>query len=496
MKPADNLLARAFALHQQGQIKKAERLYAEVLKSDPHQFDALHLLGLVKHQQDNHVEALRLIGAALKIKPNYADALLNYGSVLGALKRHEESLVYFDRALALGPLSARTLNNRGNALVELRRFDEALACFDRALSIDPNYANCLVNRAHMLVDLGRYAEAMPSYQRALNLRPDDAGSQTHMAFAELATGNFASGWKRYEWRWKRPETPAPRHSLLPRWNGENVNGAIVAWGEQGVGDEVLFASMVPDLAARVGSVVLEVDPRLKKLLARSFPQVQVIARGEPLPADVTVQAPLATLGQFLRPNWDSFTRPDSGYVVADADRTAELRRRLSPNREPVIGLSWVSKHPEFAEFKTAQLGDFQSVLHLPECRFVDLQYGDTLAEREAVRQSFGVVVQRLEDIDNMNDIDGLASLITACDVVVTVSNTTAHLAGALGKPTVLLVPHTGRPWCWFSGRDDSPWYPRMYVKRQQMGQSWKDLVSLAAGQVADLVKVAQAGHLG
>jgi len=495
MNPTNNALGRAFALHQQGQIKEAERLYAEVLKADPRQFDALHLLGLAKHQQGNHAEALRLIGAALKIRPNYADALLNYGSVLSAMQRHKEALDYFDRALATNPLSARALNNRANALVELRRFDEALTCFDRALSLDPNHVNTLINRAHMLVDLGRYADAIPSYERGLKFRPDDAESQTHLAFAELALGNFSSGWKRYEWRWKRADTPAPRHSSLPLWKGEHVRETILAWGEQGLGDEILFASMIPDLVPRADSVVPEVEPRLKKLFARSFPQLQVIGRGEPPPAGGTVQAPLATLGQYLRPSWDSFPRRDSGYLVADGDLTASLRQRLSPNGEPVIGLSWISKHPVFAEFKTAQLSDFQAVLQLPGCRFVDLQYGDTLAEREAVRQTTGVVVERLSDIDNTNDIDGLASLITACNLVVTVSNTTAHLAGALGKPAVLFVPQTGRPWCWFSDRDDSPWYPRMYVKRQKQGQPWKDLVGAAAGEVADLAQAAQAGQL-
>lgn len=489
MKPLGEWLARALALHQQGKAKEAEELYTKVLKADRRNFDALHLLGLLKYQLGDNDEGLRLIGAALKIKPNYADALLNYGSVLSALQRHAEALDFFERAVALSPQSARALNNQGNVLAVLRRFDEALSCFDRALALDPNHANTLVNRAYTLLDLGHHAEAIADYERALKLRPNDADSQMHMAFAELAMGNFASGWKRYEWRWKSAKAAPARHASLPRWNGQQVNGAILAWGEQGLGDEIIYTGMIADLAKRAKSVVLEVEPRLTKLFSRSFPGMQVIGRGDALPTNVTTQSPLPSLGQYLRPDWASFSRSNAGYLVADVDLVTRLRSRLSPNGEKVIGLSWVSKSPAFGQFKTAQLTDFESVLRRPNCRFVDLQYGDTLAERAALKQTTGINVERLDDIDNTNDIDGLAALITACDLVVTVSNTTAHLAGALGKPTLLFVPQSGgRLWYWFNDRHDSPWYPSMRVERQKVGQSWKDLVDASATQVDALLK--------
>jgi Tfp pilus assembly protein PilF len=497
MNPVTDLLGRGFALHQRGQSEEAERLYTEVLKIDPHQFDALHLLGLLKHGQGNNSEALSLVGAALNIKPDYADALLNYGSILAALERHEEAIVYFDRAMARNPSSARALNNRGNSLAELKRFDEALACFDQALAMDSNYVSCLVNRARMLRDIGRYAEAIPNYARALELQPGIADSnfihamrdcEMHLGLAELALGNFSSGWKLYESRFKKPTAPSPWLYSMPRWKGEYVKGRMVAWGEQGLGDEILFASLIPDLRRYADSVVLETEPRLKKLFARSFPEVDVVGRGESLNKDVVAQSPIGSLGQYLRPSWESFPRRDSGYLVPDRDFAARLRSRLCANGRAVIGLSWISKGNKFAEFKTARLSDFQSVLQLPGCRFIDLQYGDTLAERDALRNSTGIVVERLADIDNTNDIDGLAALITACDVIVTVSNTTAHLAGALGKPTMLFVQHTGRNWYWFTERPDSPWYPRLRVNRQVPGQPWKDLIALGTGQVAAAVK--------
>ncbi len=497
MKPLGEWLQRALALHQQGQADEAEKLYAKVLKADRRNFDALHLLGLLKHQQGHRDEGLRLIGAALKIKPNNADALLNYGGILCALQRHEEALGQYERAVALSPQSARALNHQGNVLAVLRRLDEALTCFDRALTLDPRHVNTLVNRAYVLLELGRYVEAIADYERALKLRPDDPDSQQYLAFAEFGMGNFASAWKQYEWRWRLPNAIVARHGSLPRWNGGDVHGALLAWGEQGLGDEIIYTSMMTDLAQRAKSVVLEIDPRMKKLMARSFPGVQVVGRGEPLPLGVTAQSPLPSLGQHLRHDWESFARPNAAYLVADADLAGRLRARLSPNGEAIIGVSWISKSPAFGEFKTARLADFESILRRPHSRCVDLQYGDTLAEREAVTQATGITVERLADIDNTNDIDGLAALITACDLVVTVSNSTAHLAGALGTPTLLLLPQSrGRLWYWFNDRNDSPWYPSMRIERQKVGQSWKELIVGASDQVAALLRQARAGQTG
>ncbi len=150
----------------------------------------------------------------------------------------------------------------------------------------------------------------------------------------------------------------------------------------------------------------------------------------------------------------------------------------------MIGLSWVSRNP-FVRAKSAALRDLKAVLRLPNCRFVDLQYGDTRAEREAVAQEFGIAVERLPDVDTTNDIDGLAALIGACDAVVTVSNTTAHLAGAVGATTWVMVPHGhSRFWYWFRDYADSPWYPRVHVRRQSRGQPWSEVARAIASEAA------------
>ena len=595
MQPLGDILRGAVGLHQQGKLTEAEQLYIKVLQADAKQFDALHLLGLLKHQRGDSAQALPLIEAALKANPKSLEALLNYGGVLSmmnrhadalasydralalkprradvqynrgnalmALGRHAEALTSYDRALALNPSDPLTLYNRATALAELNRPEEALAAYDKILALTPKHPDALINRGKALKNLNRNEEALACFDQALKLRPDevlavvnrglalfaldrpeealaaydhalalipddidllinrgvayfrlnrheealacydrvfalapeDADAHWNASLARLVTGDFARGWKDYEWRWQSADFPAkPRDFPQPHWNGEYVKGTLLAWGEQGLGDEILYGSMIPDLAGHADAVLLEVDPRLVQLFARSFPDVRVIGRGERIPENITVQSSLASLGQYLRPGLEAFPWREHGYLSADAERTADLRQRLSPNGETVVGLSWVSKNPATGKFKTARLSDFEPVLRLPGCRLIDLQYGDTRTEREAVQQAIGLTIERLDDIDNTNDLDGLAALIAACDLVVTVSNTTAHLAGALGKPTWVFVPNLqGRIWYWFKDQTDSPWYPQVHIKRQERGQSWAEVIASAAGEISAFAQVAR-----
>ena len=191
----------------------------------------------------------------------------------------------------------------------------------------------------------------------------------------------------------------------------------------------------------------------------------------------------ASAGIF-RPDWASFPVRENGYLRCDSELSARLRERLADGRKRhrAVLVEQESALRNVEERASARLRSF---LRLPDCRFIDLQYGDTRVEREAVQQDLGVTVERLPDIDNINDIEALASLIAACDIVVTVSNTTAHLAGALGKETYVLVPTgRGRMWCWFRDRDDSPFYPRMRLKRQRPKQPWSELIGGIAAEIA------------
>ena len=512
--------SRADALVALGRLDDAVRSYDHALALQPDSVDDWCNRGAVLHDLRRHEDAIKSFDRAIALAPDFAPAHYNRGNALAALKQHDQAVASFDQAVALAPDYADAHNNRANALDQLGRVQDALAAADRALAIEPDHRAALVTRAITLRKLGRADEAIASCDRALALRRDDAdtltvradilvdlerldeaaasfdrvvaldpaavGAKWNKSLICLGLGRFAEGWALYEHRWAGAQGLVPRPYPQPRWNGGKVDGPLLIWGEQGLGDEILHAGMIPDLMQRTAPVVLEVEPRLVPLFARSFPGVTVIPLGANLySGPVAAQEPIAGLGRYFRKRWEEFPRRDRGYLVADEARVRALRARIGGDGRLVIGLSWISKAPVGGAQKSARLADFSGLLRAPGYRFVDLQYGDTRAERDAIERDLGVRVERLADIDNTNDLDGLAALMGACDAVVTVSNTNAHLAGALGRPTFVMVPSgQARIWYWFRDKAESPWYPRVQVRRQRRGQPWAELVAAVAMDVS------------
>jgi tetratricopeptide (TPR) repeat protein len=578
---------RAMALHQEGQLDEAERLYKSILAASPDHFEALHYFGLLEAQRDHHEAADQLMRRSLEINTGVAVAFANHARVLNALKRSEEAIAACDKALSLNRRLVEAMVSRGIALKDLERYQEALASLDRALIAKPGYAAAQRNRANVLLALGRHAdavrscdgilkadandvmalvcrghalkalhrlaEALASFERSLALspndievlsecgvilhllnrneealvycdralamdrfwteanaqravalqmlgrheesllsirraravRPDDKTLAFNESYGHFGLGRLAEGWECYETRFEADPTLPFRAYPRPRWDGGRVAGTLLIWGEQGLGDQILYANMIPDVMGLADEIVLEVEPRLVALFARSFAGARVVAIGnEPYRGRVDVHVPIGSLGRHLRPDLQAFPKRETPLFVADQHRAARLRARLHQDDRKVIGLSWRSRNPKHEDAKTAQLTDFAALLRQPRCRFIDLQYGDTAQERKAVERALGVRVERLDDIDNTKDIDGLAALISACDAVASVSNTTVHLAGSLGCPTWVFLPHgNGRMWYWFENREDSPWYASVCLKRQTIGQPWSDLIKLHVDDV-------------
>ena len=452
----------------------------------PDQPNALINRAAILIEQQNFADALKDIARVLEKDPHSVDGWTKRGNVLVATGDIQQAIECYSKALSIKPDHTEALNNRGCQFGEIGRLQDALVDYDRVIEINPDHAEAWINRGHMLVELHREEECLVAYRQAHTLMPHHPDATYNEALNLLRLGDFKCGWEKYELRWfirdfKRSQRKYP----VSRWSGDAVQGPLLVSSEQGLGDQILFSSMLPDLAARVREITVEVEPRLVSLFARSFPGVNVVARGTELydgPAAAHIY--MGSLGRHLRPDWGSFPVRENGYLRCDNELSARLRARLHDGRK-VIGLSWSSTNLRYGTSKSVQLHDFASVLRLPNSRFVDLQYGDTQAERQAVEQDLGISVERLPDVDNLNDIDALASLVAACDIVVSISNTTAHLAGALGKETYLLVPSgRGRMWCWFRDRDDNPFYPRMRLKRQKPAQPWSELVGGIAADIA------------
>lgn len=422
------------------------------------------------------------------LKPDLAAPRFMLAICLHHLSRYEAAAEEAERALAL------LKDSRGDAEAELaagkyflqaNREEKALVRFERALHLNPASGDAMFNRAKALSFLYREDEALSQLDQAIAQKSASEDMDSLKALTALSVGQFRDGWDLYEMRFSdRSKDAMPRRKYsAPRWDGEASQGPVLIWGEQGLGDQILHASILPDAMQRVSQIALEVEPRLIPLFSRSFPQLKVRALTHNLDENgIAAQLPIGSLGRFFRQDWNDFSR--RAYLTADRERAGRLREMLTAGGQCLIGLSWRSSNAVASLYKTARLADFGSILKQSGLDFVDLQYGDTSAEIKAVREETGIAVHHIEEIDNKEDVDGLAALIEACDAVVTISNVTAHIAGALGKPVWILIPHgQGRHWYWFKDRTDSPWYPGARIIRQQRGQTWAELVASIAPEI-------------
>jgi tetratricopeptide (TPR) repeat protein len=516
-------------LQRLGRYQEALAHFEKALALNPQDAEAHNNLGSVLNSLDRRDEAIAHFERAVALHPSYGPAHFNLAKALAAGELYEKAAAHYRAALQFAPGLYDSHFGLATALQKLDRFDEALDVCRRAVALAPDNGEAHFRLANALYGLNRYSAACESFARALALglspqftvkarhyraislhilgrheeaerefdgiiaeHGDDAEgltARTSKGLMYLSLGRFREGWPLYEYR-NRSGSANAREEDHPRWNGEAIQGPLWVWGEQGLGDQILHAGMIDDLRARVREIVLEVEPRLVALLARSFPGIRVVAPdADRSRENIEAQIPIAGLGRHLRPDWSSFPRRASGYLAADAQRVATLRERLVTEAGTIVGLSWRSTSPDKGRLKTAQLIDFKDIFQMPRVRCVDLQYGSTEAERAEVERATGVSIAHLDDIDNTNDIDALAALMCACDAVVTVSNTNAHLAGALGRPTWVFVPYgIAQMWYWFKDKVESPWYPRVQVRHQCEGQSWKELVSSSSAAIAEFCR--------
>jgi tetratricopeptide (TPR) repeat protein len=482
---------RGNALRLLGHLQEALVSVDRAIDLQPEVAPAHRIRGVVLMGLSRYAEALQSLDRALALQPNYAEAINDRGNTLRMLGRFEEAMHAQEQAITLNPAASGAYANRAVALMDLGRPEDAFADLQRAVELSPQNAEFWNLRGNALQALNRHAEAIASYTRALELQPGYGQAEFNISMCALVRGEFSRGWPLYEARWRTGQKLGWIKFRKPLWQGEAVNGRLMVWGEQGIGDQIFHLSMLDSLLKRAGSAktVLAVAPRLLPLVQRSFPGVAFVPIARALREPCDMQIPLGSIGRYLRRSWADFPRDRQAWLYADGARVQELRARVQQGDGGksglVVGLSWLSRAERFGQLKSMALRDLQPLLQLPGLRFVDLQYGDTQQERAAVKREFGIDVQRLPDIDTFNDMDGLAALIRACDVIVTTSNTTAHLAGALGAPTMVMLPYaSGRHWYWHEAREDSPWYPSMRLFRQQAVGQWGEIIEQVRDAVA------------
>lgn len=476
-----SLLRQAVADHRAGNLARARTGYETVLAHDPRQADALHLLGVLKDQAGDHAGAVALIEQAIAMQPAEAGFHGNLATALLALGRGRDAAAAYARALALDPDYAEGHYNYANLLRSLGEATIARQHFERALELQPQHVQARNNLAMLLwEDMEDRIAAQRQFDLLRQIVPDWPVGRMNEGLFHLASGDFVSGWRGYEWRWRNPDYKERDWGLgLPRWDGTARPGAtLLLWGEQGAGDQILYGTMIEDARQRSGArLVLAVEPRLVPLFARSFAgrDVSVVARGTQVAA--AAQSPFGSLGAILRQSEADFAGKGR-YLVADEHRRQQLRKeylRLANGRR-VIGLNWRSANATIGAHKSIPPALLAPVLAQPDVFWLCLQYGD-VEEELAVLRSEGGTIHRDTLIDGFADLDALAAQVAALDGLVSVSTTAVHVAGALGVPTRLLLPRgRGRLWYWPGEGSQSRWYDTVLISRQNRQNDWKSVV--------------------
>ncbi len=431
------------------------------------------LLLLRAGDQENAIQAFKL---AIELEPqavlyrsNLGAALIGRGHALAAVELLEQ--------VCQGDLkNSEALFNLASAFDDVGDIANAIVAYEKALVIDPKYAEAHQCLAMLMQSLG-YKTASEIHQaQAQLLAPQDPFLRFSAAGFEFARGNLERAWQCLEsrfdmWAEARYRSKAVQRHIEPPvyWRGEPLEGKLIlVWAEQGIGDEVLYASMLPDLSKRGARVVLACAGRLVPVFTRAFANIQVIAADElvlnhQIISSLDFQIAIGSLGLYLRTRLDSFPR-HIGYLKSDISHTAQLKLRYGQG--PLIGVSWRSQAGRVGVKKTLKLNDLAPVLSITGATFVNLQYGDCAEEIAEVCQGPTQEILTDASIDPLRDLDAFFAQVAAMDLVITTSNTTAHVAGALGVPTWLILPQgAGALWYWCHDSDESIWYPSVKIFR-------------------------------
>jgi tetratricopeptide (TPR) repeat protein len=361
----------------------------------------------------------------------------------------------------------------------------ARAAYELVLAADARHPDAQYNLGLLHYDQERLAEAASWLESAIFNDPDHKLARWNLTLIRLAQGDFRGGWKDYSMRWQVSGAEPPWLDLnRKRWAPGQQSGRVLAWSEQGLGDTILFSGFLDALRAQVPELRAAVDPRLIDLLSRSYPGIDFVSKVEdPSTLEHDHHVPIGDVPYLLSEVDPSEILGHEGEsncfpqprLVPDWPRAKEIRGTELQSHLRIVGISWRSTHALTGTAKSLALRAFVPLLRRSDLLFVNLQYGEVHDEIEDLERTFGLQIYNPRSIQLQEDLDGLAALICCCDAVVTCSNTTAHLAGALGRKTFLLAPH-GRALHWYwrnrnSGR--SRWYPSVSIIDQSPIGSWE-----------------------
>lgn len=445
-----------------GEIQSAITRYEQALRQDHKSVSARVGLGSALCQCKNYDEAKTVLHDALKIDNNSAEAHCNLGHLYLSTSEPKTALIHLERAIAIRPNFPEAISNIGLAKRDLGDVDGAIQSFRLAVSLKKDFTPALSNLAVTLKSTGKLKEALAVYREAMASDPTDPIPAYNASLILLQVGEFHYGWNLYENRWKSPNFDSqPIRTEKPLWTGQNTNKVVFFWPEQGIGDEVMFGALFEQACQAAPNSIFALDRRLVPIFRRSFPNLNFVEKEIGISsAAFDYHFPIGSLPRLFCNSIKDFQRIRGRYLFADPSSVAELKSKFHVHNKKICGISWKSSNKKSGRDRSMALFNLLNIVSHPNTMFVNLQYGDCTDELAEATQ-VGYEILNFKEIDNFNNIDGLCTLISCCDYIVSIDNSTVHLSGALGVPTSVLLPRDC-DWRWTHGREKSLWYPSVY----------------------------------
>lgn len=484
MDRIDKRVKQAADLLNAGDVAGAEIIGRELLAASPQSINVLRLMGAITRKQAKLDESLEYFRKAVELNDRKAILHFELGTAYTELQRSEEAYKCYRKAIELDPTLQPAFVNLSAMMEQHERYDEAITWAEKALALKPDCGLAHYNLANARRELGQLSHAISSYEQALRFKPDRAKTLWNLGICHLLLGKYAEGWRLFEQRQEAQEVFFDRYPQ-PRWDGSSLAGkTIVVHAEQGIGDEILFASCFPDILPLAKRCIFVCDPRLENLFKRSFPQAVVYSHlrrkdwsPPALPEPFDVQIPAGSLPLYFRSSPESFPRRDK-FLDVDPQLLAMWRERLASVGSGLkVGISWrAGGKPLESRKRTIPLDQWADILTMPGVQFVNLQYGDAGAEIAGAKAQFGIAIHDWEEGDPLVDIDSFAAKIAALDLVISVGNATVHIAGAVGTEAWTLLPMVPS-WRWMTAGEQSPWYGNVQLFRQAEPDQWQSVLA-------------------
>ena len=433
------------------------------------------------HRRGDLEAALQAYANAVGQDRGYASAYNNMGVALRSMGKLEAAVACYDRALALEPANAGMHSNQGNALRDLGRYVPAATHHREAVRLAPRSAEAFYNLGLVFRDLGQLDDALTYFAKCLAIRPDYPDCMWDRALTLLMMGDFERGFPAYEARWNLARTPK-RRFRHPIWDGSDLDGrTIVVHNEQGFGDMIQFVRYVPLVAERGGTVVLEVQSQLSRLLAGVRGVGRLVHEGAVVD-DADVSAPLMSLPAIFGTTLETIPA-DVPYIAAPEIHRNHIPVPLGAARN--VGICWTGKTtPGTDRNRSCPLAHFVDLMGLADVAFHSLQVD---AGGRAI-EAHGCEALVTDLGGGLHDFADTAAVISQLDLVITVDTALAHLAGAMARPVWVLI-HFAADWRWMCDREDNPWYPTMRLFRQRQPGDWAEVMSRVKAALSEFAGV-------